>query len=114
MGTFGQSIGGFASPQTGFGGTKLGTGLSGGLGGLGAKTSPSAFSVGGSLGGGFTGSVAQQPGAFGGTPGFGSQPQQQVSTVSPRPLSILYCFILSLLQLYILAWWRNVRRYDGQ
>ena len=95
----------------------MGTGLSGGLGGLGAKTSPSAFSVGGSLGGAFAGSVAQQPGPFGGATGFGSQPQQQQQQVSIIPVLCLVAyhrFKLASFYLKTSARRWNVRRYDDQ
>jgi hypothetical protein len=75
---FGQNLGGFASPQSGFGATRL----SSGLGGLGGKTSPSSFGSG--LGGVFAGGATQQTQGFGGTStfgaggGFGAPQQQQV------------------------------------
>lgn len=85
IGGFGQQLGGFASPSTGFGGAKFGTGvgsgLSGGLG-LGGKTSPSSFGMSGGLGG-FTGGATQQAQPFGFAPAatntFGAPQQQQVA-----------------------------------
>ena len=93
----------------------MGTGLSGGLGGLGAKTSPSAFSVGGSLGGAFAGGVVQQPGPFGGTSGFGAQPQQQqVSNIPLLRLIANYRNKLASFYLETSGRWWNVRRYGGE
>jgi hypothetical protein len=81
---FGQNLGGFASPQSGFGAARL----SSGLGGLGGKTSPSSFGSG--LGGVFAGSATQQTQGFGGTSTFGAgggfgapQQQQQVTYLYP-------------------------------
>jgi hypothetical protein len=89
---FGQNLGGFASPQSGFGAARL----SSGLGGLGGKTSPSSFGSG--LGGVFAGSATQQTQGFGGTSTFGAgggfgapQQQQQVTYLYP----ILHYLILS-------------------
>lgn len=88
IGGFGQQLGGFASPSTGFGGAKfgagVGSGLSGGLG-LGGKTSPSSFGMSGGLGGVFTGGATQQAQPFGFAPAatntFGAPQQQQVAFV---------------------------------
>ena len=88
LGGFGQQIGGFASPSTAFGGPKFGTGVGSGLGvglgGLGGKTSPSGFNLGGGMGSGFGATSTQQIQPFGGTSAFGTggggfgAPQQQL------------------------------------
>lgn len=86
-------MGGFASPQSGFGAARL----SGGLGGLGGKTSPSSFGSG--LGGVFSGNATQQTQGFGGTSTFGAggvfgAPQQQQVTY-------LYLIVLDLHLYYV-------------